>query len=339
VDAPAKWAAWAGPEGVTLGFTRERVEVFMEARKTSVVMGGPVLAWLQQLSKAKGPSLQAWALARRLESGDFAAFNDYRKRVMVHMAELSRPRTGPSDQALQDPPYLPSPLVIAPESPFWPAFQTTLRASLAEPLDASVYAVWCYGTAPNQRALILEEAAKVNLKVTPWNPKADPWNDPRFWIVADWVLAWGAPEDYAALAKALPAGQARFELERIQERVQKLTVTWPPQGSIRVPESLRAQAPGGDPRVQPLRVKARSTLLAYPEGAKRRKLTSSVTVDVTVGVDGVPLRTQLRPGPWLGFFGASTLADTLGWRFEPARIDGVPHPAIYHHTVNYIILP
>lgn len=340
-DAPARWAAWAGPDGIASGFTQERVEAFLEARRASVVMRGPMLAWLKQLSIAKTPSVRAWALARRLESGDFEAFNDYRQRMMEHLAGLSRPRVGPSDQAIQSPPYLPSALVIDQASPFWPSFQVTLRNALNEPLDASVYAVWCYGTAPNQRALILEEAAKVYAKVTPRNPKADPWNDPRFWIVADWVLAWGTAEDYAAIIQALPAGPARFEMEHIQDQVIKLTVKWPPQGSIQVPEALRSEAVeeplGGGHRIQYLRVKARSMLLAYPEIAARRRLTSSVTVDITVGVDGVPLRTQLRPGPWLGFFGASTLANTMGWRFEPATMDGVPQQAVYHYALAYMM--
>ena len=342
-DAPARWAAWAGPEGIALGFTSERVEAFLDARKAAVVSRGPVLAWLKKLSEAKDPSVRAWALARRLESGDFLVFNEYRQRLMEHLVGLSRQRVGPGDQAIQDPPYLPSALVISQASPFWPAFQVTLQKSLHEPMDASVYAVWCHGTAPNQRALILEEAARVNPKMTPNNPKADPWNDPRFWIVVDWVLAWGSADDYAAVIRSLPAGPARFELERVQDQVLKLTVKWPPQGSIQVPEALQAEneaeAPGGGSRIQHLRVKARSTMLAFPEHAKRRRLTSRVTVDVTVGVDGVPLRTQLRPGPWLGFFGPTTLADTMGWRFEPARIDGVPKQAVYHHTVNYTLTP
>lgn len=340
-----QWLEWAGPEGAALGFTPDRIQAFLEAQRASVATPPPaaVLAWLKDLSEAPVPSLSAWALARRLELGDFAVFGAYEKRMFDHIYGISKLGSGRAGAVLQDPPGLARALAVDPGSPFWAAFLRNLRSHLDAPMDAGLYAVWCYGTQPWHRDVILEEAGRVTVGMTAANPHPDPWNDPRFWIVVDWALAWGKPADFDALEKALPDGRARYEFQRIRKRVEALPAFWgftppPSRGAGRAAPPDREGAP--EPSLKaapfsPLKVKAEPTKPDYPDEAKGRRMMTNLVLDLTVGEDGKPLGAKLLPGPWLAFFGPTAYSYGMAWRFEPSRVDGVPQAEHFRLTVAF----
>ena len=335
-----KWAGWAGPEGVARGFTPDRIQAYLEAWRISSVapLPGAIRSWLKDLSESPVPSLSAWALARRLEAGDFTAFEAYQIRMFDHIYAISKPGSHKADAVLRDPPLLARTLAVDPDAPFWATYLKGLRSRIDEPMGAGLYAVWCYGTRPDQRALILEEAAHVKPAITITNPSLDPWNDPRFWIVVDWALAWGQESDFKTLAEALPQGPARSEFIRIHQRVGRLQGFWgiviPPAQPSHVSE---APFKAGTNEVRPLLVKIQPRAPAYPEEGKARRMMSVIQVALTVGADGVPLGAKLLPGPWLAFFGPTAYAYGLDWRFEPAQWNGVPQASRFLLTMPFTL--
>jgi len=341
VSMVASLTKWAGPEGVAQGFTPDRLQAFLEARRVAVLepLPAPVMAWLKELGDGPVPSLAAWALARRLEAGDFAAFPAYKERLFDHVYGISKPGSGRGNAVLQDPPFLARALAVDPAAPFWQVFASVLEQKLDSPMDLGHYAVWSYGTAPGQRALILKQAAQVKLEPTVKNARPDPWNDPRFWITVDWAMAWGAEADFQAIAAALPEGAARAEFARIQAQADKLQGFW----QVPVPP---AQPGAKDPAKNPIgpgvlfefgqmRVKLQPPAPSYPVEAKVRRLMSVVKLALTVGPDGVPLAGRLLPGPWLAFFGPTAYAYGMTWRFEPALLNGVPQTARFLLTMPF----
>ena len=83
----------------------------------------------------------------------------------------------------------------------------------------------------------------------------------------------------------------------------------------------------------PVEEKYRPPLPPYPLVAKRARLQGTVRVEITVGVDGVPVSARAVEGP-RPFFAASE-AWAMKWRFEPLKVNGVPTVGIWPLTIQY----
>lgn len=345
-DWPGKWAAWAGPEGVALGFTPERIQTFRKApgAERGNQLDVTIQDWLKALSGASSPSLSAWALARRLEAGDSSVFPQYQRRMLDHLMGLSKPHSGQAETVIQEPVGLPSPLRIAPGAPIWKAILDYVRSNADQPLDPGIYAVWCYGTALDQKDVILELAARTTAPMTLKNPHSDPWNDSRFWIIVDWAMAWGTEADFARIEAALPAGTARREFERLFQKVRSIRGFWGPQSGGAQSGQKEPTPAGPATPVSPaqssfsqMKVKLQPPPPAYPKEASARKMMTTLKVDLTIDTNGVPIRARLLPGPWLAFFGPTAVEYSLDWRFEPARVNGIPSDAKFLLTMPFAI--
>ena len=166
-----------------------------------------------------------WALTRLVEAGVNARSPEWVGALTDHLLGTTQPGRGRRDRIL--PFTLPAwPSVRVPvyrlhaDSPFWADLETLVRSTEGQEVSSGLYAVWCYHTRPEQRALILEVARQVKVHYGSKNRTPDPWNDPRFWIVLDWALAWGGPEDFQALEAALPVGAARADFRKRTDRLR-----------------------------------------------------------------------------------------------------------------------
>ena len=317
----------------------------MEAQHAAIIKPMPtsLLKWLKDLSESSNPSLSAWAAARRLEAGDYSAFPTYEKRMFDHIYGISKPGSGRADAVVEDPPMLARAQTVERDSPFWGLFFHRIDKELDSPLDPGLYSIWCYGTRFEQRPEILKTASHVMTKVTVKNPNPDPWNDPRFWIVVDWALAWGKETDFQAIEKTLPEGLPRSEFSKIHRCVGELPTFWgftlpPPKGKT----TATPQSPDGEANsrvkstdFQQLKVKIQPTAPSYPSEARARRMMSVIVLSITVDEDGVPLGAKLLPGPWLAFFGPTAYEYGMKWRFEPALLNGAPQIARFNLTMPF----
>ena len=351
IPAPfAHMQRWAGPDAPALGFTQEKLKDFLQARATDLqaARSEPWSTWLKQLEGSSCPSLRAWALARRVEAGDFAAYAAFQNAVMEHLMGISKPGSGLSGRAIREPPGdlaikdMPGSLHIDHASPFWASLREAVLGSPDRHVGSNLYAIWCYGTHPDQKDLILEIARQVEAPSTLRNPFHDPWNDPRFWIVVDWTLVWSSREDRAELLAALAKGPARDEFDRVIRAAEKVPNFFrdTPEAPPVPPWPPAADAPG-KPSMPPIdfefsqiRVKNQPRPPRYPYEAHQNKLMTNLVVDITVDSEGKPVACRPLPGPWLAFFAPCGAAYGLSWRFHPATLNGVPVPAQFR-----LILP
>jgi outer membrane biosynthesis protein TonB len=227
-------------------------------------------------------------------------------------------------------------LAVTAGSPFWALFRRHLQEKLGDPMDPATYAAWCYATSPDQLGLVLEQAAHVKPTVGKRNPAPDPWNDPRFWIVVDWAMAWGREAEFKALAEALPEGPAREAFQQIQARAGGLRGFF----GFTVPHASGANEASGDAPVRPMEFKNMKVKTAppapdYPPEALGRRLMTTVHLALTVSAEGEPLGARLQPGPWLALFGPTAYAYALDWRFEPATVNREPQAARFILTMPF----
>jgi len=351
--------AWAGPDAAALGFTEDKLEAFMRARRTdpSAARQPEWSTWLKALEPSKSPSLRAWALTRRVEAGDYSCYPALQEAAVEHLLGLSKPGSGRGNQVIVTNPIgldarLPGPLQIDHRSPFWPSLRKTLLETPERTVSTGLYAIWCYGTHPDQRDLILELASFVKNPRTIRNPQADPWNDARFWIILDWVMAWGTTEDFEAVGKALPEGPARSEFSRIFQSLLPLRGFFA-TGVAPLPLNLRNltqpgdSAPDGalalDPAQEHLReipfqsikVVEQPPAPSYPLEARVRKMMTILVLKMVVDAEGRPSFARPLPGPWLGFFAPNGVAYSLRWRFRAAEVDHVPTAGYFKLTLPY----
>jgi len=336
-------AKWAGPEVLALGVTTARVQAFLEARRQALEAGTqePFATWLQRLSAAKSPSLRAWALARRLEAGEARLLPAYQDLLALH---LQGPSPANPDTEIQEPPQgMPGTVTFEPSPAQWNAFLDRARASMEAPMPMSTYAFWCYRTQPAQRALVLEEAGKVALRSSFFDLTGDPWSDLRFCLVMDWAMAWANEEDFRDLEQALPEGAPRDECVRIHEQLRTLKGYFVAVGAATINLGTPAAQdlrPSPSSRVvdfsfSQMKIKAQPPAPAYPLEAKRHRRMATVKVQITVGPNGLPLRTQVLPGPWLALLGPVGCRYAMDWTFEPALLNGVPQTARFLLTMPF----
>jgi hypothetical protein len=343
--------AWAGPEAASLRFNKERVQAFLAARQTDLAAGRQPewSAWLKGLEGTKNPSLRAWALARRVEAGDLTAYQGLQASITEHLLGISKPGSGRSDRIITNPPsvakvMMPDALSIDHGSGFWRSLRKTLMAAPDRKLDAGLYSVWCFGTHPDQRDLILELAEHVEAIPGIQNMQADPWNDPRFWIVLDWAMAWGTREDFAAIHAALKPGAPKWAFDRVARPMDGIqgffTATRPavanpaPANTAALLEILAKEEPMHFDFSQ-MKVLEQPPAPRYPEEAKLRKMMTHLVLTIVVDPEGRPVSCRPSPGPWLGFFAPTGVAYGMRWRFKAPELNGVPQYARFRLTMPF----
>ena len=72
---------------------------------------------------------------------------------------------------------------------------------------------------------------------------------------------------------------------------------------------------------------------AYPPLAKIARIQGTVVVEITVGTDGIPTSAHALEGP--PQLRPVAEAYAMGWKFEPALLNGVPQTARFKLTMPF----
>ncbi len=344
-------AQWAGSDAASLGFSEEALAGYLAARKKDLRTGAhpPWSDWLKKVEVSANPSLRAWALARRVEAGDYSSYQAFQVGISDHLLGISTPGSGRLDKVISSPPYvhgwaMPDPLQLDHASVFWSSLRKTLQERFDRSVDENLYSIWCWGTHPDQRDLVLEIAAKVQARPSLANRAPDPWNDPRFWLVMDWLLAWGTQEDVAAIRTCLPSVHAKRALERLLTALEDVPNFFAVQPKTHADwdRALRpppvAREPGAQPAdasLVPPQQRAHSRALGYPRQAHARGLMTHLSIEIVVDAQGRAQSARPRPGPWLGFFAPEGCTYAMGWSFRPGTVNGVPTAFPFTVTIPF----
>ena len=82
-----------------------------------------------------------------------------------------------------------------------------------------------------------------------------------------------------------------------------------------------------------IKIKYQPPAPPYPPLAKIAKIQGTVVVEITIGVDGVPIKAQALDGPPQLRPAAENYA--MAWKFEPAMLNGVPQTAKFKLTMPF----
>lgn len=82
-----------------------------------------------------------------------------------------------------------------------------------------------------------------------------------------------------------------------------------------------------------IKIRSRPPVPSYPPVAKMERIQGTVVVEVTVDPTGTPISAEAREGPPALLFTAMRYA--LGWRFQPAFLNGVPQYARFRLTMPF----
>lgn len=334
---PAKVAAvWTGEP--------EAEQAFMSARSIDIKAGRlpEHAAFLKRVSESKYSEVRIWALARMVEAGDLARYLDLAKELGEHIR-----KTVMADEGQGVAPFKWSNSGRAPDihpsSPFYAALEQSIREDPDRTVADGLYVVWCYNTLPNQRPLIYEIARHVQAPVSLRNPVADPWNDPRFWIVTDWALAWGEPEDFEKLPQVMGSERARREFERIATAVTRIPGFFACHNGTPLFDRVNPSFPSGPgpveatgpdtkpepPWFQQVKVSYQPPAPRYPVEARTRRLMANLEIQILLDTQGKVCGARAAPGPFLAFFAPTGLEYASRWIFQPAVLNGAPVQARY----------
>ncbi len=82
-----------------------------------------------------------------------------------------------------------------------------------------------------------------------------------------------------------------------------------------------------------IKIKYQPPAPPYPPLAKIAKIQGTVVVEITIGIDGVPIKAQALDGPPQLRPAAENYA--MSWKFEPAMLNGVPQTAKFKLTMPF----
>jgi len=82
-----------------------------------------------------------------------------------------------------------------------------------------------------------------------------------------------------------------------------------------------------------IKIKVQPPAPPYPPLAKIAKIQGTVVVEITIGIDGVPIKAVALEGP--PQLRPAAEAYAMNWKFEPAMLNGVPQTAKFKLTMPF----
>jgi len=317
----ATFLKWAGLQDGQFGITLEKLRNFLEARSRNIASANQQgwAAWLKAMEQAPQLELRTWALARRLEGGDVSVYPEYENIVYNHVVGISKPVQPAKKIGALTLDTIPNPFIIDASSGFWKAFEKIINENDNLFLSANMYTIWCFNTHPNNRDLIFRMAEKVLLKEKK-GAFSTAWDDPRFWILAEWLYSWGNESDFSEAIERLP-DKAELRLSNIFKEAKNLPRFF--ESSVRLQNPARLPEWHNPPNDSGSGIKFPPPI-KYPRELQIRQMMTVLTVDTIIGEDGKPVVCRPRPGPWLSFFFPTVYNYVMACEFEPLVIDGKP---------------
>ncbi|BDU71925.1 energy transducer TonB [Mesoterricola silvestris] len=310
----------------------------------------PHRSWLVGLVKNPDSRLRAWAATRLVEAnarmapGDPDAWGAFLEFRLKEFYDTIRNRmTGRVSSPWGK---LGAPGFIGPKAPFWPAIRALLRSPKAPALGASFYALMAPELRAEDREWVLGTFTAQGHRQA-----GEPWNNTAFWIGTDWLLAYGAPADWAAFASGLTDGAWKTALHDVEYQVRQVPAFWDASPAVQdlFCEGETADAFWKNPDgclaswgvtretlvelgIDQIRLLKGGAYPRYPEEAKRRGFTGIVHVRTLVDAKGKPLWARPLPGYALCFFAPFGVRYAANATFEAAKVGGVGRPAqfVFH---------
>lgn len=336
---------------------------FRAAREASLDAAAeePFRTWLTNVLKISADKeVRAWAATRLSEAnaavkpGETQPLKVFAEHAYESMFAILRPDlpTGRAVRHAQSVEAAFQPFGgigdIPDEAPFWPAFRKALNTESGIAFSMSIYAIFAPHFKAEDRPWLLNQAAKESAQ------DSDAWDSGVFWASLDWLIVYGEPKDWTDFQGAVRSStwSNAFALERsrldkipaywgIPRRVQDLFCEGTTQEAFwKNPESCLTE--WGVTREALLalawdqgKIKSFAPTPAYPEWAKRLRLTNKVRLHLVIDAAGQVRSIRPEPGFALAFFAPEGIKWASKTVFQPTMVAGVPRPGTFAINLNF----
>ena len=368
---PLSWVrGWVGS-----GQPVEPFLAFAKDRKQSLDAGAkePHRTWLMGLLEGDDKRLRNWAATRLVEAN--APLQAKESKPFPVLVELLQKRfekevrqgnqdrengivilpEDPKEHSFTGYPNPPMmelglPGIIPDKAPLWPALRELLKSNPAMKVSVPIYVLM---------APALQEADRdwLHVLLSREAKEEKSWDAQRatlYWIATDWLLAFGKASDWEAFrVKMAPMGWDE-SLVRLMEEVKKVPGYWDSEPGLQsmfcegeTQESFwehpdACLASWGVTRealvefgMDKMKSKGTPAPPEYPGEAYRRGFSTTLHLRMIVGPDGNTKWVRPEPGYALSFFAPAGMAYAMKWRFEPARVAGVPRPSQFRLNMPF----
>jgi hypothetical protein len=329
---------------------------FGKAREKDLAAGAaePHRTWLVGLFSNGTPELKLWASTRLIEANAllktgepevFKFFLKSREKHFLDSVQNRNPKAAPIPwMSLGFSGYLDS------KAPCWSALRSLMRGPNSPKVGTAIYALMAPALTAEDRDWVLrafssKEASKAS---------DNPWNNTIFWLGADWLLAYGNPEDWKAFQSAEMDSSWREALYQIQNQVEQIPGYW--NTSIRVQDLFcegqtidgfwknpdACLASWGVTRENLIALGLEEVRLVkgglpprYPKEAQQKGFTGTLRIRTLVDQNGKVLWARPIPGYALCFFAPFGLKYATNSTFQPAQVAGIARPSQFIFTFPF----
>lgn len=289
IESPG--AEEAFKEAEKLGFDPATVERFWTAWRKDITSANQP-EWrplVESCANDQNTSLRLWGLARLVEAGRQDKIEPYGALMVQMLASLKKGDPDWRDSAFQGPARLPGAgWQIRRDSPFWASFGKLVLSNDDGVVLARLYAIWSWNGSVQDKETIAKLASQIARSTAP-AAEASPWDDPRFWMVMDWLCEFGERSDWELITGLWPKEAGLYRAaDDIYGNLKEIPAFWGPACSSH--EGLPL------PKVRP--VLHFSFRLVRDEWAKRLNSRGRFEFDVCIGHDGKTSRCRPQPAPW-----------------------------------------
>lgn len=357
--------------------TIEPFLAFAAARKANMGAAAtePHRSWLVGLVGGKDERVRNWAATRLLEADAPIQANEprpfpilfdflhkrFQKEVRQGNTERAKPGAdgdgepkGSSFAGSVHPPLADLGLsgLIHEKAPFWPAIRGFLKNDPLAKVNIPLYVLMAPQLKEADRDWIVSHLVREGKETSHGKAHLAV----LYWIATDWLLAYGNSADWDAFQGVMVPFAWDAALAELRKELQKVPGYWDSQPGIQsmfcegqTQESFwenpdACLAAWGITRealvefgMDKMKSKGTPTPPRYPPDALRMGFSSNLKLRMVVGSDGNTKWVRPEPGYALSFFAPAGMAYAMRWRFEPARVAGVPRPSQFRLTMPFAL--
>jgi hypothetical protein len=358
------WIGKGTPIEPFLAFARDRKRSLDAAAKE------PHRTWLVNLMRGKDVNLRNWAATRLVEANTegtaYPVLLDQLKARFKREVQqgnqgkdwvANNGRNGseaPSFSGKADPPVadLGRSGIIDEKAPVWLAIRQRLRHDPSLKLNVGLYTL----LAPALQAADKDWILALLAREADVLPRVKAQYSPLYWLATDWLLAFGRPGDWEGFISSMAPMGWDGKLRSLMNTMKEVPCYWNSEPDLQSmysdgecqetfwehPDTCLAS--WGVTRemlvefgIERMKSKGNPMAPAYPPEARSLSLSTNLHIRMLVGPDGILKWARPEPGYALSFFAPTGLAYAMKWRFEPARVAGVPRPSQFHLTIPFTL--
>lgn len=318
-------------EAQKIGFNASAQERFGEAWGKDITSTSQA-EWhslVTSCANSQNPTLRLWGLGRLVEAGEQDKVETYGSLMAGMLESFKKGDPDWRNSPLAGPATLPgASWQIRRESPFWKFFKKQVLVEGDKVALERLYAIWSWNGSMEDKDTMTELASHLASSSAAGTAESSPWDDPRFWMVMDWLCEYGDRADWDRITALFPKGsKANKDATSIYGDLKDMPAFWGPACSSR--NSSFNQ------KVRP--VLRFSMHLLRDEWAKKLAVRGRFEFKVCTGHDGKTSRCRPWPSPWVAAATLTGVHQISSWVSVYPGIEKDKWPADFPSVTGFVL--